>query len=152
MVMRKHGGAEEKPSFRKMRFGRWVWTHGSSNITAHPRRVLRPSAFGGVFKRGDRIFRVHVNSADPQKAPLLLRALVRSEPEMRAHGIAGYFGDTPNDRLVDFFRGRKNTTVVRAPLGARAMARLRYRWKQWLQKFPPEHGKKPIQRAVVRLK
>lgn len=77
--------------------------HGQTRVVGVRAFVGNPKAYGGAFKRGDRIVAVHFFSRNPKEAFRLLVDAGKLLPMLRDAGYRGIYGDTTNAQLPRVF-------------------------------------------------
>ncbi|HLD59189.1 MAG TPA: hypothetical protein VI977_06185 [archaeon] len=128
----------------------------SSNfvISGDAKTVYFPRAYKNVFRRGEKILAIHMDSkykkpGTPREALGLLKQFVLSFSGLKRQGYAGCAGDTPNSALVKFFR-KQGAVIAEAPWLAHTLTRQAYRMNAKEFGYPEKYATKPVQRIVMR--
>ncbi|MBU0636395.1 hypothetical protein KKE06_05200 [Candidatus Micrarchaeota archaeon] len=143
----------------RVRFPGRVWKRnsfllwkGPSRISGIVQRVERPSHFARLFKEGDRVLELHVESTQATDTIRLLRRFQELIPELKKRRIVGIYGDSPNPvirkRFVEDFRA----VEIDPPEEVLEEVRARYLLRMKRQGYPAKYAETPIQRIVLRFK
>lgn len=122
----------------------------SSRIKAFVTIVKRPLEFGGVFQKGEKVLRVHVDTTKPRELLVILRRYGMETRMLKGNGFAGMYGDTSNPQIIKAFTNLFDAKQVTPPPQAIIDARRYYAEKVRLRNYPPGYLDAPVTRLCVR--
>jgi len=114
-----------------------------------PVHVAESGDFGGLFRSGESVVQVHIDEVTRKSVPALSH-LGESFRTLRDRGFSGMFGDTQNERIVEFAKAHYNATVIDTPKKEAERAAANYAKHAEHHGFPKEYMGKPVKRVMIR--
>lgn len=112
--------------------------------------VRNTKDFGGIFKGGQRVMRVHVQSANPREIILRLKFLKEEVlPKLKEKGFAGIFGDTMTRSVAKRFVENFGARAMEPPAHAKKELEIYYEKMEKERNFRKEDKNIPPLRLVV---
>jgi hypothetical protein len=112
------------------------------------RTVKYPRKFGNKFQKGDRVYQIHLNAANPRRLIELLHQIVSHFAVWQAQGIKGIYGDTPNLAITRFF---KKLGAHIMPLNKSMQTNVRIIYREGIEEdgYAKKYESAPVQRIVL---
>ncbi len=144
------------PSPRRIRLAvsRWIHLQMKQRIF-HRRwrgvsfRIEDAGEFRGIFRPGEKVMELHFFSADPRSLVLSMRETLDAIPRLRGKGFVGFYGDTPNEAIIRFWR-RHGAEITESPAHSRRAARRFYESMMKEEGFSPKYADTAIRRILFR--
>ena len=105
------------------------------------------------FERGEKIFRVHVDSSDAADIVRLFNALEKNFGKLREAGFTGFYGFSPNHSILNYFKKRFRTQSladIEVPEKERVWERMNYARGVRDKGFKPDYAEQEVKGFAIR--